>query len=150
MQKAKYWKKYWKLFYHCQPYMIMICPLPGRVLFRYDIFTHSSWGMSELNMYFYKINYMSWLKCSIFTGIGKAHRQLYFRIFINTFIERNTGKSWRCALQISFEYHPSNKWGVTEQPVQLSLHPVKPSGKFVARGSILEAICVQISNETSQ
>ena len=43
--------------------------------------------MSELNMYFYKINYMSWLKCSIITGIGKAHRQLYVRIFINTFIE---------------------------------------------------------------
>lgn len=147
MQKAKYWKKYWKLFLSLPTLHDNAMSPPRKVS---DIFTHSSWRMSELNVYFYKINYMSSLKCSIITGIGKAHRQIYFRVFINTFIERNTGKRLTMCLADIFEYHPSNMWGVIEQPVKLSLRPVKPSGKFVGRGSILGVICVQISNETSQ
>ena len=63
---------------------------------------------------------------------------------------RDTGTKLTMCLADIFEYHPSNKPGVTGQPVQLSLNPVKPSGKFVGRGSIPGAICVQISNETSQ
>ena len=147
MQKAKYWKKYWKLFLSLPTSHDIAMSPPRKVS---DIFTHSSWRMSELNVYFYKINYMSSLKCSIRYRKGTSSNLfscLYKHFHREKYGEKVDDVPCRY-FRVSSQQHVRSHWAASKTFIASGKAKREICGG--GGGSIPGAICLQISNETSQ